>query len=106
MAKKLIFRLCIYFFPLKITRNIYFFSGALKPVGHCCYEICGAVLHIQKPEEYYTPFDLNEINEILETILHPKKAEEKAKKEIEIGFIHKGTQYYTPRSNQALGSIQ
>ena len=35
---------------------------------------------------------MNEINEILETILHPKKAgENEAEKEIEIGFIHKGT---------------
>ena len=82
---------CIDFFPQKITRH-FIFLGALKPVGHCCYEICGAVLHIQKPEEFNTPFDLNEINEILETILHPKKAgENEAEKEIEIGFIHKGT---------------
>ena len=33
---------------------------------------------------------MNEINEILETILHPKKAGEN-EAEKEIGFIHKGT---------------
>ena len=84
--KKLIFKKSNFFSP---RDNTQFFLGALKPVGHCCYEICGAVLHIQKPEEFYTPFDLNEINEILETIIHPNAEEEK--KEIEIDFIHKGT---------------
>ena len=30
-----------------------FISGALKPKDHCCYDICGAVIHIETNPDLY-----------------------------------------------------
>ena len=27
------------------------FSGGLKPIGHCCYDVCGAVVHLESSYE-------------------------------------------------------
>ena len=42
--------------------NIFFhFVGALKPKDHCCYDICGAVIHIETQAAQYGYADTLEI---------------------------------------------
>ena len=42
--------------------NIFFhFVGALKPKDHCCYDTCGAVIHIETQAAQYGYADTLEI---------------------------------------------
>ena len=73
---------------------LFFFStlGALKPIGHCCYDICGAVIHIEKPTTYEAPFDLKEVKRIIEITLKP--LENVPTTHFEPDFIRKGTSHH------------
>ena len=66
--------------------------GALKPIGHCCYDICGAVIHIEKPTTYEAPFDLKEVKRIIEITLKP--LEKVPTTHFEPDFIRKGTSHH------------
>ena len=47
-------------------------SSALKPIGHCCYNICGAIINVQKPwDNIDVPFNLVEAKNDIETLLQP-----------------------------------
>ena len=60
------------------------------PIGHCCYDICGAVIHIEKPENYDTPFNLRRVEKIIDQILRPTypKTSDKVPE-----FIHTGCNF-------------
>ena len=50
-------------------------SSPLKPFGHCCYDFCGAILHIQKPwNAMDVPFNMDEAIKDIESLLKPKRS--------------------------------
>ena len=47
-------------------------SSALKPIGNCCYNICGAIIYIQKPwDAIDIPFNLIEAKNDMEALINP-----------------------------------
>ena len=52
--------------------NIAACSSPLKPTGHCCYNICGAIIYIQKPwDAIDVPFNLIEAKNDMEALINP-----------------------------------
>ena len=52
--------------------NIVACSSALKPIGNCCYNICGAIIYIQKPwDAIDIPFNLIEAKNDMEALINP-----------------------------------
>ena len=47
-------------------------SSPLKPTGHCCYNICGAIIYIEKPwDAIDVPFNLIEAKNDMEALINP-----------------------------------
>lgn len=47
-------------------------SSPLKPQEHCCYDICGAVIHIEKPwDGLGVPFDMKKVQSDVDEYLRP-----------------------------------
>ena len=47
-------------------------SSPLKPIGHCCYSICGAIIYVQKPwNSIDIPFNLNGAKNDIEALINP-----------------------------------
>ena len=65
-------------------------SSALKPDGHCCYDVCGAIIHVQKPwNRMDIPFNMEEAKEDLNSLIKPENGPfgQKSKHQILIFFI-------------------
>ena len=45
--------------------------GAIQPKDHCCYDICGAAIHIQKPEYVNVPFNMDQVENQMKSLRKP-----------------------------------
>jgi len=54
-------------------------AGAIQPKDHCCYDICGAVVHVQKPEYVDVPFNMDQVEDQLKTLRKPLRSPSSSK---------------------------